>query len=78
MEPQQVSPQSRIWELGLGFASTAVLHTLVKSGVIEQMRLHPRTLPELAQASELNRIIPTDSPRKIIEATLISSKGDKQ
>lgn len=55
MNQPQVPPQLRIWQLGLGFANTAVLHALVKTGVIEQMRQQSRTLPELAQACQLNQ-----------------------
>ena len=54
MNPPQVPPQLRIWQIGLGFASTAVLHALVKAGVIEQLREQPKRLPELAQACGLN------------------------
>jgi hypothetical protein len=41
-------------QLGLGFVNTAVLHALVKTGVIELLREQPRRLPELAQACGLN------------------------
>jgi hypothetical protein len=54
MNQSQVPPQLRIWQLGLGFANTAVLHALVKAGVIEQLREQPRRLPELARACGLN------------------------
>ena len=54
MNQSQVPPQLRIWQLSLGFANTAVLHALVKTGVIEQMRQHSRSLSELAQAGQLN------------------------
>ncbi len=54
MNPPDIPPQARVWQLSLGFANTAVLHALVKSGVIERMRQHPRSLPELAQACGLN------------------------
>jgi len=54
MNPPQVPPQLRIWQLGLGFANTAVLHALVKAGVIEQLREQPKRLPELAHACGLN------------------------
>ena len=54
MNQPQVPPQLRIWQIGLGFANTAVLHALIKAGVIEQMREKPRSLPELAQACSLN------------------------
>ncbi|MBI3242626.1 MAG: hypothetical protein HYZ49_10075 [Chloroflexi bacterium] len=54
MNQIQVPPQLRIWQIGLGFATTTVLHALVKAGVIEQLREQPRRLPELAQACNLN------------------------
>ncbi len=54
MSPPEIPPQLRIWQLGLGFANTAVLHTLVKTGVIEQMRHQPQILPELAHTCKLN------------------------
>src|SRR6266571_2728945 len=54
MNPPQESAQTRIWQLGLGFATTAVLSALVKAGVIEQLGEHPKTLPELAQTCGLN------------------------
>jgi hypothetical protein len=54
MNPTQVPPQVRIWQIGLGFANTAVLHALVKFGVIEQLREQPKRLPELAQSCQLN------------------------
>jgi hypothetical protein len=54
MNPPQVPPQLRIVQLALGFANTAVLHALLKSGVIEQLREQPKRLPELAQACGLN------------------------
>lgn len=47
-------PQAQLWQLGLGFANTAVLHALVKTGVIEQMREQSRTLSELADGGQLN------------------------
>jgi len=50
MNPAQEPPQARIWQLGLGFATTNVLSALVKAGVIEQLGEHPKTLPELVQA----------------------------
>ena len=54
MNPQEVPPQIRIWQISLGFANTAVLYTLVKTGVIEQMRHQPQTLPMLAKSCGLN------------------------
>lgn len=54
MNPQQVPPQVRIWQLGLGFAYTAVLHALIKANVIEQLRSQSRTLSELVQSCALN------------------------
>lgn len=54
MNQPSLTPQVRIWQLGLGLANTAVLHALVKTGVIEQLREQPRSLPELAQVCSLN------------------------
>lgn len=54
MNSTQVPPQLRIWQIGLGFANTAVLHALIKTGVIEQLREQPKPLVELAQACGLN------------------------
>ncbi|HLS81487.1 MAG TPA: methyltransferase [Steroidobacter sp.] len=54
MSQEHIPPQRLIWRLSLGFANTAVLHALVKTGVIEQMRHQSRTLPELAQTCRLN------------------------
>ncbi len=54
MNQPQVPPQVRIWQIGLGFANTAVFHALIKAGVIEQMREQSRSLAELAQACNLN------------------------
>ncbi len=50
----QIPPQLRVWQLGLGFANTDVLYALVKAGVIEQLRDQPKRLSELAQACKLN------------------------
>ncbi len=54
MNQQQVPPQVRIWQLGLGFANTVVLYALVKAGVIEQLRDQSRSLSELAQVCDLH------------------------
>jgi hypothetical protein len=54
MNQPQVPPQLRIWQLGVGFVNTAVLHVLVKAGVIEQLRDQPKRLAELAQTCRLN------------------------
>ncbi len=54
MNQPQILPQLRIWQIGLGFVNTAVIHALVKAGVIEQLREQSRRLPELVQACNLN------------------------
>jgi hypothetical protein len=54
MNPPQEPPQPRIWQLGLGFATTTVLSALVKAGVIEQLGEQPKKLTELVQACGLN------------------------
>src|SRR5437899_2210971 len=54
MNPAQEPAQPRIWQLCLGFATTAVLSALLKAGVIEQLGEQPKKLPELAQTCGLN------------------------
>lgn len=73
MNQQQAPPQARIWQLGLGFANTAVLHALVKAGVIEQLRDQPRTLSDLAQSCNLN---PDMLHRTLRFATVIDVVAD--
>jgi hypothetical protein len=54
MKQPQVPPHLRIWQLGLGFANTSVIHALVKTGVIEQLRDQPKKVSELADSCHLN------------------------
>jgi hypothetical protein len=54
MNQPTLPPQVRIWQLVLGFSNTAVLHALVKAGVIEQLRERPKSLLELAEACNVN------------------------
>lgn len=54
MNQPQIPPQLHIWQIGLGFATTAVLHALIKAGVIEQLREQSKSVAELAQTCELN------------------------
>lgn len=42
MNPPELPPQLCIWQIALGFANTAVLHALVKAGVIEHVLLHSK------------------------------------
>lgn len=50
----QQTPNAKLWQLALGFANTNILYTLIKSGVIEQLRNNARTLSEIATACHLN------------------------
>jgi predicted transcriptional regulator len=54
MSQPEIPPQMRIWQLGLGFANTSAIYTLVKTGVIEQLRNQPKDLLEIAKACNLN------------------------
>lgn len=55
MDLQEMPPEARIWQLALGYANTAVLFNLVKTGIIEQMREQPRSLSEIASNCHLNQ-----------------------
>ncbi len=54
MEQLNNSPQEKLWKLAMGFANTAILHALVKSEVIEELRFDSKTLDELVYACGLN------------------------
>jgi hypothetical protein len=54
MEQMNNSPEEKLWKLAMGFANTAILHALVKSGVIEELRFDSKTLDELVYACGLN------------------------
>ncbi|MCL4488195.1 MAG: hypothetical protein M1570_08705 [Chloroflexi bacterium] len=72
MNPPQVPSPLRIWQLVLGFTNTAVLYTLTKAGVIEQLRDHPKTPTELAERCHLN---PDVLHRALRYATVIGVVG---
>lgn len=77
MSEPGVSPQSRIWQLALGFANTAVLHALVKTGVIEQLRGTPKRLPELASACGLNADVLYRTLRYAAAVNVVTQHGDE-
>jgi hypothetical protein len=54
MEQLNLSHQDTIWKLCFGFANTSVLYSLIKSGVIEELRNEPKTLEELVYACGLD------------------------
>lgn len=54
MENKQLPPNIKIWQLGLGFANTNVIYSLIKSGVIEQLRDTSKTLELLSSECNLN------------------------
>lgn len=71
------TPQSRLWQLALGFANTAVLHALVKAGVIEQLRTQPKSLQELTQACELNADVLHRSLRLAAAIDVVTRDGHR-
>lgn len=77
MNPPQEPPQARIWQLGLGFATTTVLSALVKAGVIEQLGEHPKTLPELAQACGLNADVLSRTLRFAAVIDVVTLNGEQ-
>ncbi|MBK7202416.1 hypothetical protein [Candidatus Amarolinea dominans] len=48
--PPAVPPQARFFQWVQGWASLMLCHSLVKTGVIEQMAGQPRTVDEIADA----------------------------
>lgn len=77
MDNPLVPPQVRIWQLGLGFANTAVLHALVKAGVIEQLREQPGRLMDLAQACKLNNDMLYRTLRFAAVLGVVTKDGDQ-
>ncbi|MFN8627583.1 MAG: methyltransferase [Candidatus Binatia bacterium] len=77
MRPAQFSPQFRLWQLCLGFSNTAVLHALVKIGVIEQLRDRPRRLPELAQTCGSNAGVLYRALRFAVVIEIMTQDGDQ-
>src|SRR6266566_3135347 len=77
MNPAQEPPQARIWQLGLGFATTTVLSALVKAGVIEQLGEHPKTLPELVQACGLNADVLSRTLRFAAVIDVVTLNGEQ-
>jgi O-methyltransferase domain len=77
MNPPQEPPQPRIWQLCLGFATTAVLSALVKAGVIEQLGEQPKTLPELAQTCGLNADVLSRTLRFAAVIDVVTLNGEQ-
>ncbi len=77
MNPPQEPAQPRIWQLCLGFATTAVLSALVKAGVIEQLGEHPKTLPELVQACGLNADVLSRTLRFAAVIDVVTLNGEQ-
>lgn len=77
MNQAPVSPQVRVWELGLGFANTSVLHALVKTGVIEQLREQPKRLPDLAQFCGLNADVLYRTMRFAAAIGVVTQNGEE-
>lgn len=75
MSQPQAPP--RIWQLVLGFANTAVLHALVKTGVIEALRAGPRRLAELAHARQLNADVLYRALRYAAVVDVVTQDGEQ-
>lgn len=76
MNQSTLSPQARIWQLALGFANTAVLHALVKAGVIEQLREQARSLSELARVCKLDADVLYRTLRFASAIDVVTQDGD--
>ncbi|HBY53232.1 MAG: hypothetical protein A2X05_14890 [Bacteroidetes bacterium GWE2_41_25] len=57
MENNQLPPNIKIWHLGLGFANSNVIYSLIKSGVTEQLRDSSKSLVQLSSDCNLNSSI---------------------
>ena len=77
MNQPLLTPHARIWQLALGFANTAVLHALVKAGVIEQLREQARSVPELARACALNADVLHRTLRFASAIDVVTQDGDR-
>lgn len=53
--PPAVPPQARFFQWVQGWVSLLLCHSLVKTGVFEQMAAGPRTADEIAGACSLHR-----------------------
>lgn len=76
MSQPTLPPQARIWQLAVGFASTAVLHALVRTGVIEQLR-EPKSLQELAGACNLDADVLYRTLRFAAVIDVVAQDGEK-
>ena len=78
MENQQLSPNIKAWQLGLGFANTSVIYTLMRSGVISQLRDSSKTLQQLSGDCKLNPEVLFRTLRFAIAIGVITLDNDQQ
>ena len=54
MNDNQPTPMQKIWQLGLGFATSNVIFTLVQCEIIEQLKDAPKSLKEISEACNVD------------------------
>src|SRR5688500_4832673 len=74
---QSQTPQSKLWQLVLGFANSNVLYALAKSGVIEHLRNSEKTVEELAAACHLNHDVLFRTLRFAKTIDIVSIENEK-
>ncbi|WP_461099576.1 methyltransferase [Telluribacter humicola] len=55
METLTRTPKAQVWQFATGFANTQVTYTLVKSGIIEQLRDEEKSLEQLVSVGPFNK-----------------------
>ena len=75
--PPAVPPQARFFQWVQGWASLMLCHSLVKTGVIEQMAGQPRTVDEIANACGLHRDTLYRALRMTTTLDITAREGDR-
>jgi hypothetical protein len=75
--PPAVPPQARFFQWVQGWVSLLLCHSLVKTGVFEQMAAGPRTADEIAGACSLHRDTLFRTLRMTIALEITAREGDR-
>jgi hypothetical protein len=75
--PSAIPPQVRYFQWVQGFASLMLCHSLVKTGVIEQLADGPRTVDEIAEACHLHADTLFRALRMATVLELTAQEGDR-
>lgn len=75
--PPAIPPQARFFQWVQGWASLMLCHSLVKTGVFEQMAAGPRTVAEIADACSLHRDTLYRTLRMMTALEITAREGDR-